>query len=90
MASIASLLDRFKLDCGRYPTEREGLSALIRKPASLRDRWQGPYATQDQSLDPWEHPYLYKTNGHGYTLMSLGADGKLRGEGDDADILTEG
>ena len=40
-------------------------------------------------LDPWNHPYLYKRSDRGtsgYSLQSLGADGKAGGEGEDADI----
>ena len=32
---------RFTLDCGRYPTEREGLHALLVNPGL--DGWRGPY-----------------------------------------------
>ncbi len=37
--------------------------------------------------DPWKHPYEYRVEADGkYVLRSLGADGKVGGSGDDADI----
>lgn len=73
--NLESALDLFRLDVGRYPSQREGLVALVEKPAGL-DRWQGPYLKQ-RSLpnDPWGHPYRYRIPGqHGdFDLYSLGA-----------------
>jgi hypothetical protein len=40
-------------------------------------------------LDPWKHPYVYlePTSAHPRPrVVSLGADGKLGGSGDDADV----
>ena len=55
------------------------------------ERWNGPYITTEDSLiDPWGRPYEYRFPGdHGeYDLFSLGADGALGGDGDDADITS--
>jgi general secretion pathway protein G len=73
--NLESALDLFRLDVGRYPSQREGLVALVEKPASL-DRWQGPYLKQRYlPNDPWGHPYRYRIPGqHGdFDLYSLGA-----------------
>jgi general secretion pathway protein G len=75
--SLGTSLDLFALDVGRYPTEQEGLKALVEKPAGL-DKWHGPYVTQSGSLiDPWGRPYAYDQPGHAgdYDLYSLGPDG---------------
>jgi len=43
-------------------------------------------------LDPWGHPYEYRipgTNNSEFDLISLGADGKVGGTGDSADILNQ-
>ena len=42
-------------------------------------------------LDPWNNAYVYENKpnsntGEGFTLKSLGRDGKLGGEGEDADV----
>lgn len=73
--SLGTSLDLFKLDVGSYPTDQEGLEALVRKPAGL-DTWDGPYVSKAVSLiDPWGRPYVYKRNGAGYVLYSRGPDG---------------
>jgi general secretion pathway protein G len=86
--NIGSALDLFRLDIGRYPTEQEGLEALVEKPAGL-DHWQGPYIKGRKApIDPWGHPYHYKIPGqHGdYDLYTLGADDAPGGTGEDQDV----
>jgi general secretion pathway protein G len=75
--SLETSLDLFKLDIGRYPTDQEGLNALVQKPAGL-DQWNGPYVTKAASLiDPWGRPYVYRQPGQtgDYDLYSLGPNG---------------
>jgi len=76
--SIGTSLDLFLLDVGRYPTEQEGLPALVSQPAGLA-QWHGPYVTKPSSLiDPWGRPYVYHQPGRqgtDYDLYSLGPDG---------------
>lgn len=84
-------LETFRLDVGRFPTQAEGLLVLNIAPTDERARahWHGPYLDQDVPLDPWGNPYLYSVpgaNGQPFALYSLGGDGKLGGEGTDADI----
>lgn len=53
-------LDKFKKDCGRYPTTAEGLRALLEAPAEVASKWKGPYLDSEDSLkDPWGEPYRY-------------------------------
>jgi general secretion pathway protein G len=86
---LATALDTFRLDVGRYPTSEEGLQALRQKPGGL-DRWDGPYLKKDLPLDPWGKPYNYKSPGdHGpYDVTSYGADGVPGGDGDNRDITS--
>jgi general secretion pathway protein G len=86
---LATALDTFRLDVGRYPTSEEGLQALRQKPGGL-ERWDGPYLKKDIPLDPWGKPYNYKSPGdHGpYDIISYGADGVPGGEGDNRDITS--
>jgi len=81
--TIASGLDLFLLDVGRYPTEQEGLPALVAAPPGL-GRWAGPYVSQPSILtDPWGRPYVYRvpsrTPGQAYDLYTLGPDGDATG-----------
>ncbi len=50
-------VNTFKADCGRYPTESEGLDALTRNPGT--EGWDGPYLTMAVPYDPWGRPYIY-------------------------------
>jgi len=87
IAEIEQALDLFKLDIGRYPTEAEGLRALVERPANVAG-WKGPYLKKGLPADPWNNPYQYAPVGRheGPDVYSLGADGKPGGDGDDADI----
>ena len=87
-------LDNYRLDNGSYPTTEQGLAALqvipTRDPIPLN--WRGPYLRKAVPLDPWGRAYLYKSpgehNASGYDLYTLGRDGQLGGEGEDADITS--
>jgi general secretion pathway protein G len=87
---LGAALDAYRLDVGRYPTTEEGLAALRTAPAAAGARWRGPYLRKDVPADPWGNPYQFRSPGQvnptGYDLLSLGADGKPDGQGEDADI----
>jgi general secretion pathway protein G len=87
--NIQGALDLFLIDVGRYPTESEGLKALIEAPAGSTG-WAGPYLDNDEvvPLDPWGNPYLYTSTEGGLRVRvySLGRDGVEGGTGEDADI----
>ena len=85
---LASALDMYKLDVGRYPATDEGLNALIEAPGTAKV-WNGPYLRKKKvPIDPWNNPYHYAAPGqHGkFDVFSLGADGTEGGEGEDADV----
>jgi general secretion pathway protein G len=88
---LVPILDMYKLDTGNYPTSEQGLHALYARPPGVAG-WNGPYVGDEESLkDPWGRPYLYKNPSqrpnHAFDIMSLGADGKPGGDGEDADII---
>ena len=73
---LATVLDMFKLDVGRYPTTEQGLQALITPPTGV-SRWSGPYLKGDKlPEDPWGHPFVYRSPSqrpnHEFDLYSLG------------------
>jgi general secretion pathway protein G len=87
MQTIASGLDLFLLDVGRYPSDQEGLKALVASPPNL-DRWAGPYVSQASIInDPWGRPYVYRVpsrhQGQAYDLYTLGPDGNATGPPED-------
>ena len=86
--NVAGALDLFRLDVGRYPTQAEGLQALVEHPVGL-DAWNGPYLKQKGlPPDPWGRPYIYKIPGdHGeYDLYTLGAAGVPGGTGENQSV----
>lgn len=88
VSALASSVELFFLDAGRYPTEAEGLDALLTAPGGVTD-WNGPYVTKASSLvDPWGNAYIYTDSAPGvpYQVSTLGADGQAGGTGDDADV----
>lgn len=77
LESFASALDLFYLDYGRFPTNSEGLEALVRRPTDGAP-WAGPYLKQPEvPADPWGHPYRYHVPGKSgpYAISSAGPDG---------------
>ncbi|MCP2671230.1 type II secretion system major pseudopilin GspG [Maricaulaceae bacterium EIL42A08] len=92
MGSIATSLELFYIDVGRYPTEDEGLQSLVEAPEEL-ESWRGPYLRQASGLiDPWGEPYGYSltTDGvEGFALVSYGRDKVPGGDGPDSDIIRQ-
>ena len=84
-AMLGAALETYKRDFGRYPTQSEGLAALVDNP-------KGKYVGgADLPSDPWERPYFYRSpgpNGEAYAVISYGADGNPGGEGEDADVVS--
>lgn len=86
--SLSEALDLYRLDIGRYPSEQEGLGALVQSPTGVRN-WFGPYVKKPQMLvDPWGRPYQYhpREGSVGFGLYSLGADNAPGGQGEGQDI----
>ena len=84
-------LNGYLFDCGRYPSQEQGLSALYKKPSSspVPDNWAGPYIEKQIENDPWGNAYTYTVpgpDGLPFGVVSYGADGSEGGEGDDADV----
>jgi general secretion pathway protein G len=86
--SLAASLELFRVDVGRYPTEREGLRALIERPYGAQG-WRGPYVrTPGVPHDAWGRDFLYRNpdGGPRFDLLSFGSDGAEGGSGAAADI----
>jgi general secretion pathway protein G len=90
---VESALARFQYDCGRFPTDSEGLESLLTAPANLEDKWSGPYCRRSDLEDPWGQSFIYIATGvvnpGGFDLISLGADAAEGGEGENADIYND-
>lgn len=88
--SFTRALNTYRIDVGVYPTNQEGLEALIKPPtdAEQTKRWNGPYLEKAPPKDPWGRPYLYRSPGvsSDFELLSHGKDGQPGGSGDAADV----
>ena len=58
---VENALKFYRLDNFRYPTQSQGLEALVTAPAGV-DNWNGPYLDAVPN-DPWKTPYLYGNPG---------------------------
>jgi general secretion pathway protein G len=90
IADLSATLDLYRLEVGRYPSDDEGLKALVENPGDVPN-WNGPYLKKsDVPKDPWGNDYLYRFPGeHGtFDIWSLGADGREGGEGENADVVS--
>jgi len=85
--AFGKALDLYRLDVRHFPSTAQGLQALVAKPVN-EPNWNGPYLKKAVPLDPWGHPYVYRSPGtHGdYDIISYGRDGKPGGVGEDADL----
>lgn len=88
IANLHQALKLYKLDNQRYPSQEQGLQALVLKPNNgvAPANWR-PYVDKLPN-DPWGRAYLYMNPGlHGEVdVLSFGADGQSGGEGKNADI----
>jgi general secretion pathway protein G len=83
ITSIMNALKLYKLDNMRYPTNQQGLEALVHKPTvspmptSYKD---GGYIDK-LPTDPWGEPYQYQNPGkHGEVdVFTYGPDGQSSG-----------
>ena len=89
MKSLKNALDSFKVQEGRYPTTEEGLKALIKNPNpnKYKNYPNGGFLGSDRlPKDPWGDNYIYVNEGGKIDIISLGADGKEGGSGENKDI----
>lgn len=87
--NLKAALDIYRLENGGYPTEEQGLQALVDRPSHAPDSWSGPYIDKPESLiDPWGRPYHYRrtVDGGKIEIYTLGADDAEGGDGENRDI----
>ena len=86
LKSLHNAVKSFRMDTGRYPTEDEGLYALIEAPMDLETYPEEGYLdTTELPMDAWGNEYifeLYPESGKPFVIRSLGPDGELDTEDD--------
>ena len=81
---MRAALDTFAMDVGRYPTEKEGLEALVDGTRRIPG-WKGPYLRGGKlPLDPWTRPYRYSYQKGEPRIAASGAPG---GSGANEDLV---
>lgn len=90
IATIEQAIEMYRMDTLAYPTTEQGLEALVQQPGDLArtERYRPGGYVKRLPEDPWGNPYQYVYPGEraNFDVYSLGADGRLGGEGQDADI----
>ncbi len=87
---FSSAMEMYKLDTTKYPTQEQGLEALVAEPQGIAN-WKGPYLKKKFiPKDPWGNNYVYTYPGeHGdYDIVSYGADGNSGGDGEAKDVAS--
>lgn len=82
---LEQAVELFMLDIGRFPSNQEGLQALVQNPGN--NAWNGPYLKRNNlPQDPWGRNFLYRYPGEqgDFDIYTLGANGQPDGEGEDA------
>jgi general secretion pathway protein G len=89
MKSLKNALDSFKIQEGTYPTTEEGLKALIKNPnpEKYKNYPKGGFLGSSKlPKDPWGGDYIYINQNGNIDIISLGADKKEGGTGENKDI----
>ncbi|WGM40015.1 type II secretion system major pseudopilin GspG [Caulobacter sp. NIBR1757] len=88
LETVATAIETFRDDVGRYPTDAEGVMALVKEPAGVKG-WLGPYLRGKKAgRDPWGQAYLYSVakDGERFEVWTLGSDKRPEGRGAAADL----
>ena len=90
---MADALRQFNMHVRHFPSEQEGLDALLHRPADA-DGWSGPYIQDWRRIpkDPWGNEYQYVlSQGEGGVetpqVVSLGRDKNPGGTGLNSDVV---
>ena len=60
IATMAAQVGVFRKSVGRYPTVREGLDALVERPAGMAPEVFWPKLRTNIPRDPWGNAYVYE------------------------------
>ena len=93
LKQLAAALKMYYTEQGTYPTQEQGLEALVRKPESPPVPVKYPEGGYLDSLqvprDPWGNEYIYLRPGrHGepFEVLCYGSDGRPGGSGEATDL----
>ena len=83
--TLVGNIEMYRLEVGKYPGN---LQELVRAPGGAEGKWNGPYAKDADLKDAWGNDYTYAVPGQGkaFDLVSMGADGRAGGDGENRDV----
>jgi len=86
ISKVANALDTFYSEFGRYPTNEEGLEALVEESDRFPDG-----LLNKLPKDAWGYPFEYHCPGRSdpFEVICYGADHREGGSGGDTDISSE-
>jgi general secretion pathway protein G len=85
ITNIENSLQLYKLKNIHYPSNEQGLEALVSKPSGdPKPKSSWAQILKKKPVDPWDNPYVYLNPGsHGaIDIISLGPDGRQGGDDD--------
>jgi general secretion pathway protein G len=92
---MQTALQMYRTDAGRYPTQEQGLEALVARPtiAPVPETYPDGGYLEARTLprDPWKHEFIFLVpgrNGEPCEIISYGSDGEPGGQGDAADLTS--
>lgn len=92
LAALASALRLYSLKSGRFPTNEQGLRALLERPIlePIPEHWAQQVTGFEALKDPWDKEYVYSlgSDEQGFQLHSMGSD-RLDSNEDDISIIFE-
>jgi general secretion pathway protein G len=89
LKALAAAVNQFRMDTTRFPTEDEGLLALIEQPSDVETWEPGGYLeTTEIPKDGWGNDFIYELfpeSGKQFAIRSCGPDGE---QGTEDDLLS--
>ena len=91
ITNVKTALEKYNLDNGFYPSQAQGLQALVVRATSAPapKKWPQDGYLDKLPLDGWGAPLAYLVpgrDGRRFEVFSLGKDGQVGGEEANADI----
>lgn len=92
--AFEGMLNSFKVDLNRWPTDEEGIAVLWSKDSLADDadkeKWGGPYTTEPKPKDEWGSEWIYRAPSEATGKPFLASAGPDKQEGTEDDITNGG
>jgi general secretion pathway protein G len=94
--ALSVAIEQYFSENGSYPEDFQALWSLRSQPLNGGRLWAWRYLYRDITIptDPWGRWYFYyspgRANPNSFDLVTLGRDGAIGGEGEDADVTSWG